>query len=217
MKKVFGLLIGAMFSIVLIAWQTYGILSTEAIQAPENSYLEDLYTPIEVDTTHFYVREEVNNIIYDVPYEKRFQFYNQYTKDPTITHYILETAIEYNVPINLIFAIAYSESRFNPRAVNTNAVSTDYGLFQLNNSYRQWSREEFFDIRKNTVEGIRYFKEMLVLFNGDIISAIAAYNAGPGRVLQGNIPQTTEVYVSKVLHKEDELNVSFNSFLKNIK
>ena len=49
---------------------------------------------------------------------------------------------------------------------------------------------------------MRYIKQLLKLFNGDLTLALAAYNAGMARVLehQGVPPyEATQAYVKKVL------------------
>jgi soluble lytic murein transglycosylase-like protein len=54
----------------------------------------------------------------------------------------------------------------------------------------------------NLEGGARYLREQLDRFNGDLEKALAAYNAGPGRVVQAdgvpNIPQTRQ-YVASVM------------------
>lgn len=180
---------------------------------PDREYvgLERIYKP----TTHnedkeFYIREEITFLSKELDVQ---DFYSDVANNRFISNIILEEAKRQNIPINLVFAIAKVESNFNPKAINHNHSSSDYGLFQLNNSYRDWTNSEFFDIKKNTQEGIRYLKEMLILFNGDVLKAAAAYNAGPQRVIDNRIPKSTERYITKVLATEDELNIKFNDYL----
>lgn len=45
----------------------------------------------------------------------------------------------------------------------------------------------------------RYLSDLVREFNGNISMAVAAYNAGPGRVKSGNIPASTKAYVANVL------------------
>jgi soluble lytic murein transglycosylase-like protein len=54
----------------------------------------------------------------------------------------------------------------------------------------------------NLEGGARYLREQLDRFDGDIEMALAAYNAGPGRVLRaGGIPQIreTQTYVTAIM------------------
>lgn len=55
----------------------------------------------------------------------------------------------------------------------------------------------------SNVEGAtRYLRELLELFNNDVIRALAAYNAGPQRVAQyGGVPpyQETRAYIARIV------------------
>ena len=59
-----------------------------------------------------------------------------------------------------------------------------------------------FDPIENIEGGVRYIKELLATFEGNLTNAIAAYNAGPAAVRKyGGIPpyQETRQYVRRVL------------------
>jgi soluble lytic murein transglycosylase-like protein len=59
-----------------------------------------------------------------------------------------------------------------------------------------------FDPIENIEGGIRYIKELLVTFEGDLTNAVAAYNAGPAAVRKyGGVPpyQETRLYVRRVM------------------
>jgi len=64
--------------------------------------------------------------------------------------------------------------------------------------------KEPFEASDNIMGGSRYLRKMLNLFEGDLRLGLAAYNAGPNRVLENRripkIPET-EQYVEKVLHE----------------
>lgn len=186
-----------------------------SIEEPEikTTSLKQYYQPLELDVEVFYTRLDVNEIV-EIYHSKNFEFYDQISHNSTITHYIIRECIKQNVPVNLAFAVAGVESRFNPKAINRNKDSSDYGLFQLNDSYRPWPISDFFNIEKNTTEGVRYLKEMLTLFNGDVLKAVAAYNCGPHRVKENKIPKSTKRYVKEVVNVEDQINIGFNNFIK---
>lgn len=59
-----------------------------------------------------------------------------------------------------------------------------------------------FDPIENIEGGIRYIKELLVAFEGNLTNAVAAYNAGPAAVRKyGGVPpyQETRLYVRRVM------------------
>ena len=59
-----------------------------------------------------------------------------------------------------------------------------------------------FDIEQNIEGGTNYLRKMLDRFGGSVRKALAAYNAGPGRVLQaGGIPRIreTQFYVAAIM------------------
>ena len=59
-------------------------------------------------------------------------FFSSLTNSTPIAVAILDNAVNHQVPASLAFAIAYEESRFNPKALNKNDTTVDRGLFQLN-------------------------------------------------------------------------------------
>ena len=90
---------------------------------------------------------------------------------------ITETARKYDVSPLLVKAIIQAESNFNPQAVsNRGAV----GLMQvMPSTARAMGISEPMDPEKNITAGVRYLKNLLVLFDDDERLAIAAYNCGP--------------------------------------
>lgn len=61
-----------------------------------------------------------------------------------------------------------------------------------------------FDPRENLTAGSRFLKYLLERYDGDIASALGAYNAGPARVDKaGGVPAITETrrYVSGILSR----------------
>jgi len=58
------------------------------------------------------------------------------------------------------------------------------------------------NVDENLRGGSRYLKDLLIKYDGNKAKALAAYNAGPGRVDKGGpLPQETQDYVAKVLLK----------------
>lgn len=118
---------------------------------------------------------------------------------------IVSTAQTYGLDPNLALAVAQRESGFNQNARGT---SGEIGVFQLMPATAADLGVDPYDVVQNIQGGVRYLKQMLNLFGGDVSKALAAYNAGPRRVGSAvesgwnwfaSIPATTRVYVSKVL------------------
>ncbi len=92
----------------------------------------------------------------------------------------------YSVESALIYAFIRQESLFDPYAVS---VANARGLMQLLDSTAQYvARKEGIKIRNiydpetNIMLGTAYLRYLLDKWNGDLVKAIASYNAGPARV-----------------------------------
>lgn len=112
---------------------------------------------------------------------------------------INQASTRYGVESAMIKAIIMAESGYNPKAVSNRGAA---GLMQLMPTTADaMGVEDRFDPKHNIDGGVRYFKRLLVRFEGDIRLALAAYNAGAERVKQHNgIPpfKTTRAYIEKV-------------------
>jgi soluble lytic murein transglycosylase-like protein len=115
-------------------------------------------------------------------------------------HYILEAAHKYGVPFSLIKAIIQAESDFDPYAVSDAGAC---GLMQIMpETARDVGVTDAFNPRDNILGGVRYFTELLSGFDGNVPLALAAYNAGPTRVMSlGRMPRIKETkqFVRRVL------------------
>ncbi len=107
----------------------------------------------------------------------------------------------YGVDPNLIRAMVEVESGFSLGAVSPRGAE---GLMQIMPATgKDLGLADPFDGSRNLEAGIRYFKSLLDAY-GDPRLALAAYNAGPGRVAKtGGVPDIpeTRAYVDKVLAK----------------
>jgi len=132
-----------------------------------------------------------------------------------IAQAILANADRYDVPPALAFALCWEESRFNPRAINrgNRDGSVDRGLFQLNNrSFPNLEIPAFYDIEQNARNGISYLRQCIDS-GGSIVSALAMYNAGAGRVRSTGAPHVTLNYVNRILDNRVKIESRFLSRL----
>jgi soluble lytic murein transglycosylase-like protein len=112
---------------------------------------------------------------------------------------VQELAARYDLSPALIEAVVWQESRWHPAARSTAGAR---GLAQLMPGTAQSLGVDPDDPLANLEGGARYLRYLLAHFDGDIEKALAAYNAGPGRVEQaGGVPRIreTQTYVTAVM------------------
>lgn len=112
---------------------------------------------------------------------------------------VQELSARYDLSPALIEALVWQESRWRAQAVSPVGAR---GLAQLMPGTAQTLGVNPDDPMANLEGGARYLREQLDRFGGDIEKALAAYNAGPGRVAQaGGVPRIreTQTYVSAVM------------------
>ncbi|MBB6636253.1 lytic transglycosylase domain-containing protein [Cohnella thailandensis] len=123
---------------------------------------------------------------------------------------ILQAANRYGVDPALIKGVIQSESSFRENAVSSAGAK---GLMQLMDATAQGlGVTDSFDPMQNIDAGTRYLSYLLRKYNGNEATALAAYNAGPGRVDRLGIttneelaarltelPEETQAYIQKVL------------------
>ncbi len=123
------------------------------------------------------------------------------TGKPELDAIVMEMGSKYGVDPRLIVEVMRQESGFNPYAVSPAGAK---GLMQLvdETAVRMGTRNVF-DIRQNIEGGVKYLRLLLDMFNGDVMLALAGYNAGEHRVIRSGyrVPNITETrnYVKLIL------------------
>lgn len=122
------------------------------------------------------------------------------TGDPVVDKYIEESCRRYKIDPLLIYAQMHQESAFKKRARSHKGAS---GLMQLMPATaRRFGVTKIYDPQQNIDAGVRYMRWLLNKFNGDLVLALAGYNAGEGAVMKygWNVPpyRETQNYVRRI-------------------
>jgi Rod binding domain-containing protein len=114
---------------------------------------------------------------------------------------IEEASAKHGVDSSLVRAIIASESGGRPDALSPKSAK---GLMQLiDSTAAAMGVQRIWDPAQNISGGVKYLKQQLDRFDGDVTLAAAAYNAGPGAVSKhGGVPpyRETQQYVRRVLN-----------------
>lgn len=117
-----------------------------------------------------------------------------------MTGYVDRVSRANDLPPALVHAIIKAESNGQRLAVSRKGAR---GVMQLMPFTSKRLRvADPFDPIENIEGGIRYIKELLVSFEGNLTNTVAAYNAGPAAVRKyGGVPpyQETRLYVRRVM------------------
>ena len=115
--------------------------------------------------------------------------------------YIQKAAAKYGIDPDLVRAVIKVESNFNPKAVSPrNAM----GIMQLMPEVvEDYGVGNPFNPVENIEGGVRFLRDLIEFFNGNLLHVLAAYNAGKKPVVSSGfrVPNYSETmdYVRKVL------------------
>jgi soluble lytic murein transglycosylase-like protein len=118
---------------------------------------------------------------------------------PRYTAKIAELAVRFDLSPSLLEALVWQESRWRENAVSPVGAR---GLAQLMPGTARYLGVDSADPFQNLEGGARYLREQLDRFDGNLEKALAAYNAGPGRVERaGGVPniRETQNYVAAIM------------------
>lgn len=125
------------------------------------------------------------------------QSLNRLSKYEDLINYAADT---HGVDKNIIKSVILAESSAKENAVSS---ANAKGLMQIIDSTADYlGISNVFDPKENISGGAKYLAELLRRYNGDLESALAGYNAGPGNVDKYNgIPPfpETQTYVKRVM------------------
>ncbi len=122
------------------------------------------------------------------------------TGNTKVDSYIVESSKRYNIDPLLIYAQMHQESAFKLKATSHKGAS---GLMQLMPATaRRFGVTSIYDPKQNIDAGVKYMRWLLDTFKGDVILALAGYNAGEGAVMRfgWNVPpyRETREYVRRI-------------------
>lgn len=129
------------------------------------------------------------------------------TNESSLESIIVRASKRYGIEVGLIKAVIKAESNFNAHAVSHAGAQ---GLMQLMPSTAKGlGVTNSFDAEQNVMAGTRFLKDMLNRYGGDVDSALAAYNWGPGNVDRHgeSLPRETREYLTKVKRYYQDYNV----------
>ncbi|HEU5402164.1 MAG TPA: lytic transglycosylase domain-containing protein [Terriglobales bacterium] len=120
----------------------------------------------------------------------------------TLHDHVADAGKTTGIDPDFIDSVIRQESGFNPNAVSRKGAR---GLMQLMpDTAEKLGVRNSFDPAQNIQGGAAYLRQLLELYHGDAQKALAAYNAGPGRVQQyKGVPpyRETQAYVARIIRE----------------
>lgn len=156
-------------------------IASETVVETETEFVEDTYVP---DTEEYVeVVPEADPII-----------------ETDIDALIVEVASEYGLPWELVRAVCWVESGFDPNAVSSTG---DYGLMQVSHINHGWlGLDNPLDPEQNLRAGCKILKDAIDASDGDFTRALMRYNRGDAYAMsQWSQGIFSTAYTEKVLGK----------------
>ena len=183
-----------------------GLLSTNmfynlnATEITIETVTEVVYKPyFQREEINYAIKEKITRDLITTP----MYIYADITGDPALARLITAFALEYDIPVSLLFSIIFVESSFNPDALNNNRNGTsDYGLMSLNSrTFQNYTKDQLYDTKTNIRLGCEYLvmlKRRYDTWGEAVIHYNGLYTKGAGS------------YMVKVMEKEREFESLFN-------
>ena len=130
------------------------------------------------------------------------------TGDSVIDAYIVDSCKRYNIDPLLIYAQMHQESSFKLKATSYKGAR---GLMQLMpGTAARFGVSDIYNPKQNIEAGVKYMRWLLNTFGGDVVLALAGYNAGEGAVMKyGNrVPpyRETQEYVRRITARYNDVS-----------
>jgi soluble lytic murein transglycosylase-like protein len=121
---------------------------------------------------------------------------------PEFRDEVMDASQTYNVPVSVIANVMKMESNSNAHATSKAGAM---GLMQLMPGTFKYlgGKGDPYEPSQNVNLGTKYLGQLINQFGGNVDMALAAYNAGPGRIAKtglNNLPSETSNYLDK-FHK----------------
>jgi soluble lytic murein transglycosylase-like protein len=128
---------------------------------------------------------------------------------------VQRAAKQHDVDPALVHAVIAAESGYDPKAVSNKGA---IGLMQIMpDTGRRFGAktQDLYSPGQNIAVGVRYLAELIEMFNGDLVLAIASYNAGENAVIRfgRKVPPypETQTYVPRVLRYYESLKPAYSA------